>query len=188
LCPVEDQWRVPEVNGMPLEPFHRFFPDVAEAEVRTIHIIDDPVVPPGDYALIELYCTEPGCDCERVMLSVIEQNRGIVASISYGLNPAKTPKWFDAPNPFLDPINPQSPYAPAILELVKEIALGEEYVERLSRHDQMVRSAVEGGKSYSDRRMAWDDRPAANPEDRRAIRARWMQRIKKAARRKKPRR
>ena len=172
---------------MPLEPFHRFFPDVAQAEVRSVHVIDDPIIPPGDYAIIESYCTEPDCDCERVMLNVVEPERGIVASISFALNPAKIPGWFDEPNPFLDPLNPQSAYAFAVLDLVEELALDEEYLERLKRHNQMVRSVVKAGASHTSERSPWNVSGTVDPKERRANRARWMRKFKKAARRK-PRR
>jgi hypothetical protein len=77
------------------------------------------------------------------MLSVVEKSLGIVATIGYGFDPdAHDPIRLDLPNPLLDPINPQSPYAEEILALFKEIALDEVYEERLRRHYRMVKEAV----------------------------------------------
>src|SRR4029077_17739795 len=99
----------------------------------------------GEYAFVEAYCTDPDCDCERVMLNVVEREQGIVATISYGFNPSKTQAWFKGPNPFLDPLNRQSPYAEEILALFKEIVLDQAYEERLKRHYGMVKEAVKAG-------------------------------------------
>ena len=136
---------------MYLELFHKFFPDVAEKETRYAFIEGDQEIPAGQYAFIEAYCTDPNCDCERVMLNVIEAKRGRVATISYGFNPAKTPAYLDEPNPFLDPLNPQSPYAEELLALFNDVVLDEEYEERLKRHYRMVKEAVRSGAATAQR-------------------------------------
>ena len=52
-------------------PFVHFFPQQGVAETRTLIIRGDSTVPDGEYGLLELYCVEPGCDCRRVLISVI---------------------------------------------------------------------------------------------------------------------
>ena len=133
-----------------LTPFHELFPDVATREVRTVRLEGDGqpgAIPAGEYAFIESYCTDPACDCERVLISVTERERGIVATISYGFNPSKLPPYLDQQNPFLDPLNPQSKYAEEILSLFKEIVLDEEFEARLQRHYRLVKWAL-GPEGY----------------------------------------
>jgi len=74
---------------MPLEPFFHHFPDVAKQETRDLTVGGGPQhgVPEGRYAFMELYCTERGCDCRRVMLQVLsEREDAVVASVSYGFD------------------------------------------------------------------------------------------------------
>ncbi|MGB5060998.1 MAG: hypothetical protein WBO48_20015 [Candidatus Promineifilaceae bacterium] len=34
-------------------------------------IKNDPFLPDGEYGLLEAYCNEPGCDCRRVMFTLL---------------------------------------------------------------------------------------------------------------------
>src|SRR5205807_1556578 len=113
------------------------------------YIDEGPGIPAGEYVFVDAYCTDPHCDCERVMLNVAERKRGIVATISYGFNPAKTRAFFKGPNPFLDPLNTQSAYAEELLALFEEVVLDEEYQERLKRHYRMVKEALSAGSSIA---------------------------------------
>jgi hypothetical protein len=130
---------------MYLEPFVRHFKEIGEAETRTIHILEENPkgIPKGEYALAEFYCTDPKCDCRRVMLNVMSKAEGHVASIGFG---------FDAdgsmPGPYLDPINRQSAYAEELLELVKDLVLSDAaYVARLERHYQMLKDKLAHSQS-----------------------------------------
>lgn len=127
---------------MPLALFARLFPQVAEEETRSInieHAEPGKRIPPGSYALVESYCTEQGCDCRRVMLNVLERTRGPVATISYGFD-----RDAEMAGPFLDPLNPQSPFAPELLELIDAVTLHDpEYLARLERHYRMVKDAIQ---------------------------------------------
>jgi hypothetical protein len=168
---------------MYLELFHKYFPEVAEKETRFLSIDEGPGIPAGQYAFIEAYCTDPDCDCERVMLNVTEKDRGVVATISYGFNPAKTREWFDGPNPFLDPLNPQSEYAEELLKLVQEIVLDEEYEERLKRHYRMVKEAVRtGAPTAKSRKSATGGRTTQNLLGQAERTKRWRK-LQKSARR-----
>ena len=120
------------------------FPEVAQREVRSLHLKydnDSGGIPAGEYFFVESYCTNPDCDCERVTIDVAERGLGIVASISYDLDPA-APTYPGRPNPCLDPSSRQGPYAERVLGLFKDVALNEEYNERLKRHYRLVKSAM----------------------------------------------
>jgi hypothetical protein len=118
-------------------PFFRHFEDVAKAETRSLHLRGGrgDGVPDDDYAFVESYCTDPGCDCRRVLLTVLARSRGPGAVISFGFDRGEP-----LAGPFLDPLNPQSEYAKGLLALAKELVLSDPaYVARLERHYQMVK-------------------------------------------------
>ncbi len=54
-------------------PFHQICPQLAERESRTVAIPSSNglVLPAGEYGMLESYCTEPDCDCQRVLLTVM---------------------------------------------------------------------------------------------------------------------
>lgn len=115
--------------------------DLALSETRCIDLLaPERGIPAGSYAVLESYCADPHCDCRRVMLTVIEEHHPntSLAAISYA---------FDAdardPGPFLDPLNRQSPYAPALMELVCDLMLSDpSYLARLERHYAMTKAAA----------------------------------------------
>jgi hypothetical protein len=174
---------------MYLEPFYKFFPDVADEETRTLFIDEGPGIPAGEYVFVDAYCTDPDCDCQRVMLNVIERKRGIVATISYGFNPAKIPAYLEEPNPFLDPLNPQSEYAEELLALFQEVVLDDEYEERLKRHYRMVKDAVRSqGASRAKARTPTIRLWTAEGRRRQVERVKRLRKQQKTARRKHRRR
>ena len=72
---------------MPYVPFTKFFPELAPKETRTITILRDGDydLPGDEYAYVESFCDEPGCDCRRVFLVVYSSKRNqMVAVIAYG--------------------------------------------------------------------------------------------------------
>jgi hypothetical protein len=122
--------------------FHEIEPELAKQETRTITVIKtDDDLPEGSYGLIESYCPDPACDCRRVMLNIFHREqpeRGYVATISYGFDRDE-----EMAGPFLDPLNPQSEYSDALLELVTTSALIDEiYVDRLESHYHLVKQAA----------------------------------------------
>jgi hypothetical protein len=128
---------------MSLAPFYSLFPDLAAREVRTATVFNNPELPPDTYAFTELYCVEPDCDCRRVMLNVIaKRSNKHLASINHAFDAPDD----DAPVPeqtFLDPLNPQSRYSEALLELFQTVVLADaRYRARLERHYRMVKEAV----------------------------------------------
>jgi hypothetical protein len=128
---------------MPMSDFYRAFPKLADSELRSATIV--PAygwsLPGGQYAFMELYCNEKGCDCRRVTIAVFaERDRDFVAHISLG---------FDSDGvmagPFLDPLNRQTPYAGELADLFTDI-INEDpaYLARLQRHYVLVQGKARG--------------------------------------------
>jgi hypothetical protein len=139
-------------------PFHTVCPDVAQKETRSVTVGASPGLPAGEYAFVELFCDEPGCDCRRVLLQVWSRARAgePVAHIAFGWEErAFYEKWSVMPRDLarkmarettegaLDPLNPQSQCAPALLRVFREmIALDGEYAGRLKRHYDLFRQTL----------------------------------------------
>lgn len=68
---------------MPYAMFNDRFPNIGKRETRILTVLNDPDLPPDNYALTELYCDEPGCDCRRVMFNVFAEGRKELAPISH---------------------------------------------------------------------------------------------------------
>ena len=51
--------------------------------VRSLTLSGHPVLPEGTYGLIDAYCTDPGCDCRKVMI-LVHLNERHVSTINYG--------------------------------------------------------------------------------------------------------
>jgi len=144
---------------MPYVPFDQYFPELAKRETRFITIFQDGThgLPRGQYAFLELYCDEPGCDCRRVMFYVATQDSmGPLAIVAYGWESAAYyARWMgdDDPEivrelkgPVLNLGSPQSRLAPAILHLVTKVLLADPaYVERLKTHYRLFRQAIDQG-------------------------------------------
>ena len=142
-----------------MTPFHSLFPELAQREVRCVHLGAVPGVAPasglsaGEYAFLEFYCEDLGCDCRRVFFQVIARHRQdqVLASINYGWEKEsfyrKRLPWDpDAPRQIvrgsLDPINTQSEHAEELLELFQQRVLDEPYRLRLQRHHQLFRDEL----------------------------------------------
>lgn len=125
-------------------PFDAVFPDLAKNEVRVIHAVRHDRLPKGTYLFRELYCTEPRCDCRRVLLHVcwVEGVR-VVATISYAFEPPKPPS-DDPPQMYLDPLNPQSDVSGVLFGMFEEmIRTDRAYHDRLVRHYEMWKQVVD---------------------------------------------
>lgn len=137
---------------MVMEPFHVLFPEVGHRETRSVEVVrDGDLVPKGKYGFVEAYCTEPGCDCENVMLNVFrlgeKDKASQAATINFDIADDETSR-FGHPRAFLDPLNPQGPHADGILRLFREVLMADQnYVARLARHRRMVRQLVEATAS-----------------------------------------
>ena len=131
--------------------FHSVLPEIAQREVRCIHLSDEqghlPIqdLPAGEYAFVEFYCEDLNCDCRRVFLQVIarHQRDRVLASINYGWEEESFYRQRmsydpDAPAQVvkgsLDPINTQSEHSADLLALFRQHVLDEPYRLRLRRH------------------------------------------------------
>jgi hypothetical protein len=139
-------------------PFHSVLPEIAQREVRCVHLgpgADSPL-PADEYVFLEFYCDDLTCDCRRVFLQVIAKNQPgkIFAGISYGWEKEsfyrKRMPW----NPDeargtvrgeLDPFNEQSEFAEDFLDLFKRFLLDERYRMRLRRHYLLFREELARG-------------------------------------------
>jgi hypothetical protein len=130
-------------------PFNEKLPKIAEKETRFVTIHNDPNVPDGEYAFLDVHCADKTCDCRRVFIFVIQVNpaykQGQVATISYGWESfAFYRKWShgltndmlqEFKGPALDSYQKQSPYAPYFLEFFKNMIANEPtYINRLKKH------------------------------------------------------
>lgn len=124
---------------MYLIPFDLLFPEIAHKETRSLTLNGLPGIPNSDYGLLETYCPDPNCDCQRVMLNIVshhEQNQ--VATISYAFDRSAE----DA-GPYLDPFNPQSPYAETLMNVIaRHLEADRAYVLRLKAHYALVKAAA----------------------------------------------
>jgi hypothetical protein len=139
--------------------FHALLPELAQREVRCIHLEPEPGVPltsglsAGEYAYVEFYCEDLNCDCRRVFLQVIARHQAdrVLACINYGWeNEAfyreRMPWDPAAPREVvqgsLDPMNPQSEHSEELLELFQTQVLDEPYRLRLRRHYELFRDEL----------------------------------------------
>lgn len=136
-----------------MAPFFMKFPEIAAYETRSITVWGHKDLPDGEYGFHESYCDEKACDCRRVIFNVVEADNPnqTLATINYGWESAKFyGKWGKRPGlakenkgPFLDPLNRQTQYAPALLRLFEEYLLPDSaYIKRLKRHYEMFKQAV----------------------------------------------
>ena len=150
---------------MPMTLFMSRFPELGARETRSATVAGMEGLPDGKYDFVEFYCDEPGCDCRRVIIGVLRPETGwskTWATISYGWeSPAFYRKWggafrdpADLKGPFLDPLNAQTEYSHAVLELFRFVLQAPGYVERLKNHYWMFRAAVETERANKARRQA----------------------------------
>jgi len=145
---------------MPFVMFHSRFPEIAERETRTIKVLpwSKADLPWGEYAFLEMFCDEQGCDCRRVFFSVVSsRTKNIEAVLAYGWEPPSFyATWMrnDDPHtvaglkgPTLNSGSPQSKWAPSILELFKTVLLSDSaYMDRVIRHYKLFRDHIDRPK------------------------------------------
>jgi hypothetical protein len=145
---------------MPMIPFMERFPDLAARETRSVTVAGRTDIPDGDYGFLELFCDERGCDCRRAMIVVLRSDtelNKIWASINYGWESLKFYKRWGgslmdastAKGPFLDPLNPQTPYSPALLNLFRLLLQSPDYAQRIQTHYEIFRQTVDDSLANS---------------------------------------
>ena len=147
-------------------PFYTRYEDLAEKETRCITITrSDLGVPPGEYGLVEYYCTDNTCDCRKVMLHVTESKPPyrVLATIGYGWESAEFyTNWMHGDEEtgrriagaYLEAWGTQSEYAEPFLELVQAIAITSEYVNRIKRHYRMFKDRGQNRRERKKKRKA----------------------------------
>jgi hypothetical protein len=145
---------------MSFEPFYKRFQRLASTETRSLTILNgnDFNLPADKYTLLELYCNDKNCDCQRVMFDVIsEKHNELVAVVAYGWESQEFYyKWFGGSDRSIASLavkemhgitlnsgSQQSKLAPAILEVVRWALKDQAYVDRLKRHYQIFKENVE---------------------------------------------
>ncbi len=140
-------------------PFHTLCPEIAQREVRCIHVlvasgaVSHGGLSAGEYAYVEFYCDDLDCDCRRVFLEVIarHQQDKVLASINYGWEKQsfyrKRLPWppdaaRDIVRGALDPLNQQSEASEELLRIFQRQVLDEKYRLRLRRHHQLFREEL----------------------------------------------
>lgn len=135
---------------MDLGLFYNRCPELANKETRVITLKGHSQIPDGDYGFIEYYCGDPYCDCRRVMITVMakESANPHMATISFGFGSrdyyAKKigeEHADDAASAILDPVNPQSEYAPIFLEIFQQMIRNEKYLDKIKQHYKAYRAA-----------------------------------------------
>lgn len=110
-------------------PFHIICPEEGFSTKWQLTIMGNPNRHiNGTYDVIDLYCIDPSCDCQKVTLSIVKNNT-IKASVSYGWNSAAFYRSWGVDQEmanlltqgFLDPYAPQSNDAEAIFDHVSRL-------------------------------------------------------------------
>lgn len=136
-------------------------PALAERETRSIIVlVPDHGVPLGEYAFAEMFCRERGCDCRRVMFSVLyrppdqlpDGRPRQVSLIGFGWEPlAFYRAWMRGADdgrpmkgPAIEPNSPAWEYEDPLLDLFTRACLSDPaYVARVARHYRLFKDALE---------------------------------------------
>ncbi len=124
---------------MYLTRFMDIFPEQATAEVKVLHVGEGAPIPADEYALLDAYCLDPDCHCRRVMLNVVRraEPQRYLASISFAFDRDASDS-----GPYLDPLNPQSEYAQALLELLAVHLEDPAVIGRFQAHYYQMKGAA----------------------------------------------
>ena len=136
--------------------FFERFPEMGDQKVQCIKVVPGPDtdLPPGVYFFLEMFCEGVGCDCRRVLLSVVSQKTGKeVALIYWGWEPLEfysrpmneeghsLPS--DLKGPALCSDIRQSSLAPEMLKVVSDkLNKDEAFVASIKDHYRIFREKV----------------------------------------------
>lgn len=133
------------------------FPELISSEFRHVTILDNgstKYIPPGNYAFLELFCTDRECDCRNVFIHVIaESNHKTTAVLRYGWESKKFyRKWFGGsseldeyfPGVVIDPLQGLStPLTQEFLGLFKHVLeVDKQYAKRLETHYRLFKEKI----------------------------------------------
>ena len=118
--------------------FDQFFPEIADPKGRALWVFGKDPAKHQPFFLMEFYCSDPKCDCNRVMIGVVDldqEKMGTLVSISYAFD-RNDPD----PGPYVDPLNPITPIGRELFPLIKDMFLNDTaFVRRLQEHYKMVK-------------------------------------------------
>lgn len=120
-------------------------------QVRTVRITQNSQLPSGEYSFVDMYCSDPSCDCRKAMIQVLH-NGVHVATINYGWeSPEFYKKWMGGDkedNEFsgmsgasIDFSSPNYVSGKGILGLFKSL-LNDTWVAKMKYHYKEVKDAV----------------------------------------------
>lgn len=120
-------------------------------QVRSVRIAQSPELPDGEYSFIDMYCSDPDCDCRKTMIQV-RHNGKLVSIINYGWESAGFYKsWMGNSsdgNPFppmdgasIDITSPNLVNEEGILGLFCAL-LNDVWIAKFKLHYKNVKSAV----------------------------------------------
>jgi hypothetical protein len=150
-----------ECREVLVKTFLSRFPREAIAETRTMTVPEGAPLPAGTYGFLEFFCEEPGCDCRRVVVSVLSKETGrVMATLSYGWDTVEFyRKWShddelaeSMAGVSLEPFGEQTQWAQVLLAAFREmISTDTAYGKRIQRHYQMFkrRSPRSGARAGS---------------------------------------
>lgn len=138
-------------------PLAEVCPELAEKETMGIQVLPSSgsIVPEGSYALTELFCSERGCDCRRVMFSVTEIATGeMVALIHWGWDKwSFYRKWLkfgddgdvdELKGPSLDWNSPETEVADEFLIIIRDdLVKKKDFEDTIKRHYKAFRKVID---------------------------------------------
>lgn len=134
-------------------PFHIVCPDEGFTTKWCLTIIGNPKRRINTtYDVIDFYCVDPSCDCQKVTLSIVKNNT-IKASVSYGWKPAAFYRNWGVDQEmadllthgFLDPYAPQSKDAEAIFHHVSYLLTQPEGPQFFKKRYALFKKTLNGG-------------------------------------------
>lgn len=123
-----------------LVPYSVIFPDADEGVVGITLPRKVGKAKAGEYRCLEAYCVDPGCDCRRVVLLVLNDKGKQVAVIEFGFDPEDP-----MAGPYLSEFEKQSAAAEDLLGVfVNLINQNPAWLKAMCRHYKAVRKRVDG--------------------------------------------
>lgn len=133
---------------MSVKSFDSQFPHLAHTEkCQMILSVEGRI---STFDLIDSYCQKPECDCSKVSLAIIGQDKNTYATIAYGWKePSFYRKWgFDKEatkllkKGFLDPFCKQSKFSDVFLEPFSMMIKDPNFIERLDNRYTMFKKVI----------------------------------------------
>ncbi len=122
-------------------PYQTIFPDAHEPVMIVSLARKLGKIPKGEYAFLELYCTEAGCDCRRVCIMVLK-GTDTKAVINFGFHPDE-----ELAGPFLNDMSRQSAAAGDLLNyFVDQVNDNPDWVKGMHERYRKVRAKIDGRK------------------------------------------